>query len=434
MEVKYIKIKGMTCTNCQNKVTKALIKITNVKSVNVNLNTGIAEIKYQKHISNEDIVNAIKEIGYHTNLSLISDHKNKLNNSYKLIELALLFTIIIAVYFFIKNTTGFDFLSVIPNIDSNVSLLMLFVIGLITSLHCIGMCGGILLAASISGHKSYKNPLMYNLGRITSYTVLGGLFGLLGSFFKINSFAYFIIISIASILMLIMGLSMLGLIPFKLTLKLPKLKYKPRSPYIIGLLNGFMPCGALQSMQLYAVSTGSFILGALSMFLFVLGTVPLMLVIGLLFNYFKDKSFILIQKIGALLIIILSIIMFNRALTYIGIDLTKLNFKDYSHYQLATIKDNYQEIVIYVKADSYQDIVVQKGIKVRLNFKAESFYLTGCNNKVILPEWDIEKDLHAGDNIVEFTPQKTGDFLYTCWMNMIKNHIVVVDDINQIKK
>lgn len=434
MKEKYIKIKGMSCTSCQNKVTKALMRITNVTAVNVNLNTGIAEIQYKDEINDQDIVNAIKELGYHTNLSLISDQKNKLNTSYNLIELSLLLVIIVAIYFFIKNTTGFDFLSMLPNIDSNVSLLMLFVIGLITSLHCIGMCGGILLAASIQGTRSYKNPIMYNLGRITSYTVLGGLFGLLGSFFKINSYAYFIIISIASILMLIMGLSMLGLVPFKLTIKLPRLKARPQSPYVIGLLNGFMPCGALQSMQLYAVSTGSFVLGALSMFLFVLGTVPLMLVIGLLFNFFKNKSFVLIQKVGALLIIILSIIMFNRALTYVGVDITKLNFKDYSHYQIATLNKDYQEVIINVKADSYQDIVVQKGIKVRLNFKAESFYLTGCNNKIIFPEWNIEKDLKTGDNIVEFTPNKEGDYLYTCWMNMIKNHIVVVDDLNKIKK
>ena len=56
-------------------------------------------------------------------------------------------------------------------------------------------------------------------------------------------------------------------------------------------------------------------------------------------------------------------------------------------------------------------------------------YLTGCNNKIIMQDFNIEKNLVEGDNIIEFTPTKTGIFTYTCWMNMIKNNIKVVDKI-----
>ena len=55
-------------------------------------------------------------------------------------------------------------------------------------------------------------------------------------------------------------------------------------------------------------------------------------------------------------------------------------------------------------------------------------YLTGCNNKIKLKEFNIEKELVVGDNIIEFTPTKEGTYNYTCWMNMIKNNITVIDN------
>ena len=54
--------------------------------------------------------------------------------------------------------------------------------------------------------------------------------------------------------------------------------------------------------------------------------------------------------------------------------------------------------------------------------------LTGCNNKIELKEFNIEKELVVGDNIIEFTPTKEGTYNYTCWMNMIKNNITVIDN------
>ena len=55
-------------------------------------------------------------------------------------------------------------------------------------------------------------------------------------------------------------------------------------------------------------------------------------------------------------------------------------------------------------------------------------YLTGCNNKIELKEFNIEKELVVGDNIIEFTPTKEGTYTYTCWRNMIKNNITVIDN------
>ena len=117
--------------------------------------------------------------------------------------------------------------------------------------------------------KNYKRPILYNLGRVISYTIIGGIVGGIGSIFSFNDTVKGIIILIASIIMLLMALNMLGLIDFRLPyINRLKIKNKSHNALIIGLLNGLMPCGPLQAMQMYALSTGSIIKGALSMFLF----------------------------------------------------------------------------------------------------------------------------------------------------------------------
>ena len=174
----------------------------------------------------------------------------------------------------------------------NASFVMLFIVGVLSSLHCVGMCGGIMLTQTLDKDNlltdkktSFNIALKYNLGRVISYTILGGIIGAVGSVFSLSMKVQGLIQVIASLFMIVAGLNMFGFKLFKnIKLNIPMLKGKctnrNKSPFLVGILNGFMPCGALQTMQLYALGTGSFILGAFSMFLFALGTVPLMLGFG----------------------------------------------------------------------------------------------------------------------------------------------------------
>ena len=84
---------------------------------------------------------------------------------------------------------GFNIFNMIPTIDTNIQLGMLFLTGLFTSIHCISMCGAINLYASASKEdakiKKLKNPLLYNIGRLVSYTILGGIIGGIGKVYSI---------------------------------------------------------------------------------------------------------------------------------------------------------------------------------------------------------------------------------------------------------
>ncbi len=318
----------------------------------------------------------------------------------------------------------------IPTINNNITYGMLFITGLLTSIHCLSMCGSINLMATFNkGNKvSLKKPLLYNLGRLISYTLLGGIVGLIGQVISINEVVNGIIIIIASLVMLLMSLNMLNITK----LKLPKIiKNKKclntKNSFIIGLLNGFMPCGPLQAMQIYALSTASFIKGALSMFLFCLGTIPLMLSFGIIFNILKGRGRILLNKIASILILLLSISMLIRGLNTIGINATP-SLNKYENYNSATIYKDYQEVKIDLSYSGYEDIIVKRGKKVKLIINAQKKYLTGCNNTIVIKDFNIKKKLEVGTNIIEFTPKKVGVHFMNCWMNMLTNNIKVVDD------
>lgn len=420
----YVKIDGITCTNCEDTIRKKLLQNKNIKEISFNKN--ICLIKYKGKINLNKIIDDICGLDYFTCENHIKENINDLKNI-RIHEFILISILILITFLIIYKVFGYNIFNVIPVIDSNISYGMLFFIGIFTSIHCISMCGAINIIATKS-KKGIKNIILYNFGRVLSYTILGGIAGLIGSVFKFSEILSGIIILLAAIIMLIMSLSMLGICNLK-NIKLLKNKIHSRNSFVIGLLNGLMPCGPLQAMQLYALSTSNFIYGALSMLLFGLGTVPLMFFSSFIFNNLKGKKKILLNKTSAVLIFILSLGMIFRGISTLGFNITNL-FKNYGNYEKSIIYKKYQEVNIDLSYDGYEDIIVQKGIKVRLVINVSKKYLTGCNNEVVISEYGIRKKLVEGKNIIEFMPKKEGVFTMNCWMNMLNNSIKVVDDYN----
>ncbi len=421
---KYVKIDGIHCEHCKKTISEALLKNKNISQVEIDNN--IATINCNEKIKNKDIIKIINDLDYFTKEEYISDNENKHNQRIKLYEFLIIVVVVLLVNYLIYKIFGYNIFNVIPTIDSSITYGMLFVTGLLTSIHCISMCGAINLVAIYSDKNNIKKPIFYNLGRLISYTLLGGIVGSLGGILELNdTFKGFIII-IASCFMFAMSLKMLGIIDFHFKCFKNKKKIKTKNSFLIGILNGFMPCGPLQAMQVYALSTGSFFKGAFSMFLFCLGTIPLMLFIGILFNILKGKWKIVFNKVASVLILILSLVMLNRGLLYLNIDLFKNN--NYDGFTIAKLEDSVQTVEFDLSYNNYQDIILQKGIPVKMVIHVDKKYLTGCNNEIIINEFNIKQELKEGDNVIEFTPKEEATITYTCWMNMIKNTIKVIDD------
>jgi len=340
---------------------------------------------------------------------------------------------------------------------NNASYMVLFVVGMLTSIHCVGMCGGIMLTQSLSKNsilnerqnkfKTLMPSILYNAGRITSYTIIGGIVGALGSVLSLSLNVKAGLQIFAGIFMVIMGLNMAGLSIFrKFNIKLPwsscKIKNKPKAPFLVGMLNGVMPCGPLQTMQLYALGTGSALTGALSMFIFSLGTVPLMLVFGAISGFLSKGYTKQLLKFSGFLVIILGIIMGNRGLALAGVGVPSINTLTQSasgnaaqaakfNISKPTIENGVQIIKMTADSNGYTPnaFYVQKGMPVKWIITGSQ--INSCNNAVVVPSLNIQKTLKSGENIIEFTPGDK-DINFSCWMGMIRGVIKVTDNLNSV--
>lgn len=439
-EQKIIKLGGVTCTACEHKIESALNKLDGIISVKVSFSSSTADVIYNRSkIDLDTIYDTIEKTGYDV---IYEDSTNHDSNT----TTVLILLIVAGLYVIINNTVGFNFF---PQITQSMGYGMLFVAGLFTSVHCIAMCGGINLSQcagcgdcdnnNISS--KLKPSFLYNFGRVLSYTILGGIVGALGSVFSLSLKGKSVISLIAGAFMIVMGINMLNIAPIlrKIMPRLPKSltdkidsKKNDKGPFIVGLLNGFMPCGPLQAMQLYALGTGSFLTGASSMFLFSLGTVPVMFSFGAFSSILSSKFTKQMMKISSILIIILGVVMGNRGFLLAGINVSEtvlspfgINLSKDSSSTNAVIKDGYQTVTTNLESGRYQPINVYAGVPLKWTIIAEEGKLNGCNNEIIIPAYGKQQKLVFGENIIEFTPTQAGTITYTCWMGMISSTITV---------
>lgn len=195
--------------------------------------------------------------------------------------------------------------------------------------HCIGMCGGFVVAyssakidSSFSKVHQFFAHLFYSLGRITSYTFLGAIFGFLGSVvsFSKTSTGYFYFT--VGIVMVLMGLSLMGKIKFLTSLEsflstndfirplFSKLIHSKSfaSFYGLGVLNGFLPCGLVYFFAISAAATGSAFWGGVTMLIFGLSTIPSLLGFGFIIGFLKSGNFREVMiKIASIIIILYGI-------------------------------------------------------------------------------------------------------------------------------
>ncbi len=435
-----IKVYEMTCTSCESRVERNIRRLAGVSYAKANYSGQFTDVEYNDELCDlGKIKAAIKSAGYNTQGS----------KDYKFMGILI---IVAAIVLLGLKTSGFDMEAKL----NNASYVVLFVVGVLTSIHCVGMCGGIMLSQSLaksSNNKfeAIKPALLYNFGRVISYTILGGIIGTLGSLFSLSITLKAFIQIFAGAFMIMMGFNMAGFKAFrKFHIKLPnavcKEKNKSGSSFVVGLLNGLMPCGPLQTMQLFALGTGSAAKGALSMLIFSLGTVPLMLTFGALSGLLRKGYTKKILKFSGVLIIILGLIMGNRGFALAGININPLKALGSDNEGLlernpggspnanvskATLQDGVQVITMTADNNGYTPnaFYVQKGIPVKWIVNGKE--MNSCNNAIVVKELNFEWKLKKGENTKKFTPGNK-DINFSCWMGMIRGVIKVVDNLDSV--
>lgn len=442
----HIIIGGMTCAGCRTRIENALRNTPGVRSAKVNCSGGFADVSYDASaVSVSEIRASIERLDYKVLSQGSLPGKKDSGSKVKTCRVFGLIIIIAALYFLITRLKLSDSL---PLAEAGMGYGMLLLIGLLTSVHCIAMCGGINLTQCIpqSGGSPLRASALYNIGRVISYTVVGFIVGALGSVITLGGVLKGAVQIIAGMFMVIMGVNMLGIFPwlYKLTPRMPSFiasrvnaeKGKSKSPLIIGLLNGLMPCGPLQAMQIYALSTGSPIKGAVSMLLFSIGTVPLMFGLGALSSLLTKKFTHKVVTVGAVFVTVLGLTMLSQGAALSGLFFGSLLPQTQSAADGSAaeneIVDGVQIVASVLSSGSYPKITVQQGIPVKWTIDAPQGSINGCNNRIYIPEYGIEYAFKQGVNVIEFTPDETGRFQYNCWMGMIRGIITVVPQRTEV--
>lgn len=429
-------IDGMTCVNCENRIEKKLRSLHGVIDAKVSYANGQVKIRFDEgKTALYEIEQVIENLDY--KVLHEKSHKQPKNGILKFIGVIV---VLIALFMIINTFGGFNFFNLFPTAKAGMGYGMLFLIGLLTSIHCVAMCGGINLSQCVRPAEvnvvekkaaNLRPSFLYNLGRVISYTIVGGIVGAIGSVVSFSGSAKGIVAIIAGVFMIIMGLNMLGIFPWlrKFNPRMPKIfarkineQKRSNSPFYVGLLNGLMPCGPLQAMQIYALSTGNPVKGALSMLLFSLGTVPLMFGLGAVSSVLNKKFTSKMMTVSAALVLILGVFMFTNGMNLSGFSMPNFNENQGA---VAVISGNTQTVTTKLGTNSYEPIVVKQGIPVKWIITAEEDNLNSCNGEILIPKYGIDQKLNVGENVIEFTPTQSGTVPVSCWMGMIHSSITI---------
>jgi Uncharacterized conserved protein len=284
---KYIyHVSGTHCDSCKILLEDVLGEQDFIQNARVNLKKELVEIETDSNKSQEEIVGILNEKvkpnGYVFSVEKIIEEKKNDGVIWKAIPIGLGFLIL----FFILQKSGILNLGIGGATTPTTS----FLIGIVASLSsCLAIVGGLVLSLSAKvsqdeGSNSAKKPLvLFHAGRLVGFAILGGVLGLIGEAIGISFLFSAILGLIASSVMIILGFNLLGVFK-KNKITLPsnifgffrKVEHATWAPILIGLGTFFLPCGFTQSMQISALSSGSFMSGFLIMFSFALGTLPVL--------------------------------------------------------------------------------------------------------------------------------------------------------------
>ena len=443
-----ISIGGLHCKACELLSEDSLQRIENVTRVRVNHKTGEAEIYYQGEApALSEIKQNLEELGYKLNKDGQNTNETK-NNNWIFVVLG-----IIIVYWFISRFNFLDFSSLLGQGEFSLSLALL--VGLVAGVStCLALVGGLILGVAANyaknhpeatGFQKFKPHLLFNAGRIGGFFILGGILGLVGSTFKLSPLFNGILIILVGLVILFMGLKLLNVLPAlsDFDISLPKKfgrGHKSNNAILLGVLTFFLPCGFTQAMQIYALSTGSFINGSLVMALFALGTAPGLLSIGGLASIIKGKSANTFFRIAGAIIVIFALINLNNGFKLVQIsgsgdsqtnqttnaqgETAKTNDNTLS--PGVEIKDGVQIVSMTETSRGYtpNDFTIIKGMPVRWVITANAPY--SCASGLIVPSLNIEKQLTPGENTIEFTPSNVGSIPFSCSMGMYTGNFNVV--------
>lgn len=446
-------IKGMHCRSCEILIEDELQKIPQVTKVEIDHKTGRAEIYYQSDkLDQAAVEQAIKTAGY----NLGRDEKPWFSkNPQDYLELFTCLVVIFFLYYLASDAGIFNLKFASSNNFSSLPVVLL--IGLTAGLStCMALVGGLVLGASARFAEKHPNAtplqkfkphLIFNVGRIASFFVLGGVIGYGGSFFQLSPLTLGILTIAVGLVMFFLGIQLIDMFPklksFSFTLPKSisralgiqnhsKAEYSHKNAAISGALTFFLPCGFTQAMQLYAISTGNAWQGAATMGVFAIGTAPGLLGVGGLTSFIKGAFSKTFFKFVGAVVVLLALFNISNGYNLTGLSGNILAFGKTaaalsSDPNVAT-QNGVQVVKMTQNSNGYtpNSFTIQKNIPVR--WIINSVDPNSCAASIASAKLGIKQTLQAGENIIEFTPAEAGPIKFTCIMGMYSGVFNVVDN------
>lgn len=337
-----------------------------------------------------------------------------------------------------------------------MNLLVIFLTGLtVGGLTCLAVQGGLLASVIASREeeltKDRKWHAIYSTGaflitKIIVYTILGFLLGIFGGAINIGGRIQTFMQLIAGIYMIIVALNLLNIHPIfryaiiqppRFLTRLIRNQSKSKdiyAPALLGAMTVFIPCGTTIAMEALAISSASGFNGALIMFTFILGTMPLFFGIGFLTSVLGDAFRTKFFRLAAVLVIFLGITSVNGALIAFG--LPSLNsipktfnnlFIQKDNGQIMSVATNQNPQITVTSSGYYPNYIrVKKNQPVTITLVGKDAY--SCASAFRIPSLRLGVNLKSANDVqkITFTPTKTGEILFTCSMGMYTGIIEVL--------
>jgi len=339
--------------------------------------------------------------------------------------------------------------------------LPMLTLGLVTSLHCVSMCGPMVVTYALKGTEDgtvaqrITPNIAYQAAKIVSYMLVGLVLGTLGSALNLDAIRPYVMVG-AGLFMIVLALGMTGRAQWanKFTPRPPKFLIKALSatrrkavtdaeedrsslatPITFGLLTGLMPCAPLMAAQLNAAASGSAVNGAVAMFAFGLGTAPLMLGFGTASSLIPKKLKERVMVALAVVVLLFGITYLNRGAMLLGSPVTLQSVKsavlgdgataaptgDY-----ATGADGVVEIPLTVANVQFQpttlDIPADTPVRLIVDRQEDN----ACSDQLSIPQLGILVDLAPfSTTVIDVPATASGTYTLTCGMGMMSGQLRV---------
>lgn len=277
-------VTGTHCASCKILIEDTLNEQFGIRDAAVDLKREL--VTFQTELDDDSqklaytLTEKVKDNGYSFSVEKVSKVRDGSGIIWQALPIGLAF---LALFFIVQKSEILNF-----GLGGTVTPITSLIIGLVASVSsCLAVVGGLVLSlsATVSQDKvsDVKPMMLFHGGRLISFAILGGLLGALGGAIGISFTATAILGIIASVVMIVLGLNLVGVFE-KNMISLPssvfsffrKVEHKTIAPFLVGVGTFFLPCGFTQAMQVAALSSGSFLSGLTIMTAFALGTLPML--------------------------------------------------------------------------------------------------------------------------------------------------------------